>query len=192
MKDISLHIADIAENSINAGAGNLEIFLKLDGTTFTFRITDDGDGMTDAEVDAAVSPFYTTRSTRQFGFGIPFLIQNAEKCGGSVTINSRKGEGTIIEAHFELDDINCLSVGSIDQSLMQLISGNPEVNVIVRMQNNTRSFEISSVTLAAEGLKLGLPQAALEIRNLLYRGLRDTFNEFNLIPVIHTSDATNY
>jgi signal transduction histidine kinase len=93
MKDLSLHILDIVQNSISAGAENISIVLEEDtaANTYTIVVKDDGCGMSPEVVARVTDPYYTSRTTRKVGLGIPLLKQNAEQTGGSFHIESGKG-----------------------------------------------------------------------------------------------------
>ena len=100
MNNLSFHITDITANSIRANASEIGLSVEEQDTRIVIRITDNGSGM-DAETARRVTnPFYTTRTTRKVGLGLPFLIQNAEQTGGSVTLTSEPGKGTEVRASF--------------------------------------------------------------------------------------------
>lgn len=100
MNNLSFHITDITANSIRANASEIGLSVEEQDTRIVIRITDNGSGM-DAETARRVTnPFYTTRTTRKVGLGLPFLIQNAEQTGGSVTLTSEPGKGTEVRAVF--------------------------------------------------------------------------------------------
>lgn len=178
MQDIAFHIADIAVNGISAGADNMVITVRFEGDMVAFEVSDNGGGMMPEEVEAAKTPFYTTRITRRFGFGIPFLMQNAEQCGGTVKIESIKGRGTLISAGFNTKNINCPTLGKLGETLMLIISGNPEVNITVSFQSEAGGFETSSALFAADGLIIGLPETAITVRNILSQKTQEIFRQF--------------
>ena len=89
MKELSLNILDITENSLKAGATLTEISLIQEGNTLTLSITDDGSGMPEEIVRGVTDPFYTTRTTRKVGLGLPLLKLAAEQTGGGINIESR-------------------------------------------------------------------------------------------------------
>ena len=101
MKEIALHLLDIVQNSVKAGASHVDIGFDLaaDGL-LTMSVQDDGCGMTPEFVARVRSPFVTTRTTRKVGLGIPLLMQNAMQSGGNVDIQSEVGKGTQIRLEF--------------------------------------------------------------------------------------------
>lgn len=114
MKDIAFHISDITENSLGAGA--TEISIEIDLRTpnkLEVIITDNGCGMTSEVVSSLSNPFYTTRTTRKVGLGIPFLIQSCEQTGGEVVIESAVGKGTLVRFSILTSHIDAPPKGDI-------------------------------------------------------------------------------
>lgn len=132
MREISLNILDIVENSTRAGAKRVSIFVEDDPQrdTLTIRVTDDGCGMTPEEVSKAFDPFFTTRDTRRVGLGLPILKGAAEATGGTATVESEPGRGTVVTAVFRIDHIDCPPLGDITSTLRTLIIGSPEVEFL--------------------------------------------------------------
>lgn len=95
MNNLSFHITDIMANSIRAKASEIGLFIEERDLRITIRIADNGLGMDAGTIARVTNPFYTTRTTRKVGLGIPFLIQNAEQTGGAVSITSQPGKGTV-------------------------------------------------------------------------------------------------
>ena len=104
MRELALHILDIVENAFAAQAKHisLEIIEDVQADRLTIKVQDDGCGMDPRAVKNALDPFYTTRTTRHVGLGIPLLDAAAERCAGAVTIISEPGQGTTLTATFEL------------------------------------------------------------------------------------------
>ncbi|MCA1746858.1 MAG: ATP-binding protein, partial [Bacteroidales bacterium] len=103
MKEIALHILDIAENSLNAGANKVEIRIELNRADKRLRIeiSDNGKGMSREMLSRTADPFFTSRTTRKVGLGIPLLRQHAEMTGGSVELRSAENKGTTVQAAFD-------------------------------------------------------------------------------------------
>ena len=130
MEDLSLHLLDIAENSIDAGADRIEIRIEEDmvNDILLLKVRDNGRGM-DAETMAKVAdPFYTTRRVRRVGLGLPFLSQAAEECGGSFSIASETGKGTTVSASFKNSHIDRKPLGDIAATMTVLVAGNPRID----------------------------------------------------------------
>ena len=115
MRELSLHILDIAQNSIKAEAECLRIAVIEDliNDKLTIKIKDDGTGMDADTVKKVVDPFYTTRTTRKVGLGIPLFKLSAEQCGGYFEIKSQLGIGTEITAVFKHSHIDRVPLGNM-------------------------------------------------------------------------------
>lgn len=121
MRELSLHILDLAQNSVEAGAHNLQIDIdENENGYFTFSISDDGRGMTEEMVKKVRDPFVTTRLTRKVGMGIPFMDMVTSQCGGYFDIKSQPGEGTVVKAAFKADNIDRPPLGDIAGSIAAL------------------------------------------------------------------------
>ena len=134
MKDLSLNLLDIAENSVKAGATLTKLLLTREGDRLTFRVEDDGCGMTEEVLRGVVDPFYTTRTTRKVGLGLPLLRMAAEQTGGSMEVESRHCEthpenhGTVVTAVFYTDHIDCPPIGDVVATVTTLIQGHPDTD----------------------------------------------------------------
>ena len=124
MKEISLHLLDIVQNSVKAGAAHVDIRFHLgaDGI-LEMGVKDDGCGMSPDFLARVRSPFTTTRTTRKVGLGIPLLMQNAMQSGGRVDIESEEGVGTEIVAYFVTGSIDCLPLGDLPSTMASIIMG---------------------------------------------------------------------
>ena len=134
MKELSLNVLDIAKNSVKANATLIGISLVEEGNKLTLTITDNGCGMKPEVVETVVNPFYTTRTTRKVGMGVPLLILAAEQTGGNVTVSSRHEEaypndhGTVVTAVFYTDHIDFTPIGDLVSTMETLIMGSPEID----------------------------------------------------------------
>jgi len=132
MEDLSLHILDIAENSIAAAAKRIEIIINedRDKDLLTIEIKDDGKGMDQKTLKKALDPFFTTRKTRRVGLGLSFLAQAAEESGGKMELKSLPNEGTTTKATFRLSHPDCKPMGDINETMRMLVVGHPEINFV--------------------------------------------------------------
>jgi hypothetical protein len=127
MRDLSLHILDIAENSIRAGARCIEVNFDLVNTEILrLTIADDGKGMDEEQLKSARDPFYTTRTTRAVGLGLPLLSQKAEQAGGAFEICAEPGMGTDVVATFRTTHPDCPPEGDVPECAWLLMAVNPE------------------------------------------------------------------
>ncbi|MBQ7884321.1 MAG: sensor histidine kinase [Phascolarctobacterium sp.] len=141
MRELSLHILDLAQNSIGAGAHNVAIVIDEDEAGFfTFSIEDDGCGMSEEMVRQVRDPFVTTRKTRKVGMGIPFIDMVSQQCGGRLEIKSVEDEGTLIKAYFAKDNIDRPPLGDIVESIKVLLVGAPWLDVVFTYRNKTKEF----------------------------------------------------
>ena len=126
MKDLSLHLLDIAQNSIRAEANVVEIGFELkENGMLIMTVKDDSCGMDAELLERFKSPFTTTRTTQKIGLRIPMLMHNAMASGGGVEIESEPGKGTLLTATFDTSSIDCLPVGDLPATLVTLITANP-------------------------------------------------------------------
>lgn len=132
MKELSLNILDIAENSVKAGASLTEIYIEESDTVLTLKIIDNGCGMSEEICRSVIDPFYTTRTTRAVGMGIPLLKLEAELTGGEFSITSKSVEefpqehGTVVSAVFNKNHIDFTPLGDVISSVVTLIQGHPQ------------------------------------------------------------------
>lgn len=146
MKDLSLHVLDIVQNSLAANAKLIEIFIDENEKRDIIEITikDDGKGMSKEFVESVTDPYTTTRTTRKVGLGIPLLKQNAERTGGYLTINSQLGQGTTLVAMFKPSNIDCPVLGDIAGVIALTVSGNPLVDFIYNHKINGNLFSFNT------------------------------------------------
>ena len=127
MKEIALHLLDIVQNSVSAGAAHVDIgFALAEDGMLSMSVRDDGCGMSPEFVARVRSPFVTTRTTRKVGLGIPLLMQNAMQSGGRVDIESQEGVGTTITAVFDTRSIDCLPLGDLASTMASIVMGCPD------------------------------------------------------------------
>jgi len=129
MEDVSLHMLDIAENALRAGAKNIFIRLSVGKREdrLVLEVTDDGEGMNDETRRRSLDPFFTTKRGRRVGLGLPLLAQAAEEAGGTLEVQSSPGKGTKVIATFGLSHIDRRPLGDIEQTLQCLKATHPEV-----------------------------------------------------------------
>lgn len=146
MPEISLNILDVAENSTRAGASLIEITVDADmaADRLTVIIRDDGCGMTAEQVSHVTDPFFTSRTTRKVGLGVPFFKYAAESTGGSFTIESQSGKGTTVTAVFVLSHIDRMPLGDITSTIHTLVVYHPESDFLYRYSYCGASFTLDT------------------------------------------------
>ena len=146
LEDLSHHVLDIAENSVNAGARHVTLELEEDrrGDRLRLLVEDDGCGMKEEILQRVTDPLYTTRTTRRVGLGLPFLRQAAEACEGKLVLDSVPGRGTRLEADFRWDHVDRPPLGDLPATLMTLLMGHPEIRWIYRHRVDDREYVLDS------------------------------------------------
>ena len=142
MQELSLNVLDIAQNSIRAGADLIEIEISKHTASgiLEIRIKDNGCGMTEEQIAKVIDPFFTTRTTRKIGLGVPFFKMTAEMTGGDFSIQSKVGEGTEVCATYHYRHIDMLPLGDMASTVVTLVSVNPQLDFIYRYRVDTEEF----------------------------------------------------
>jgi len=183
MKDLSLHIMDILQNSTRAGASKIELDIIENTEENIFRIifTDNGCGMDEEMVKRAVDPFFTTRTVRKVGLGLPLLKQNCEQTGGSLHITSRVGEGAQVEAVFIHNHIDRPPLGDIAGTVVLTASAYPDIRFIYRHKKNSKSYEFDTeeVKETLDGLSIQSPEIIQYLREMIEENLKEICQVYN-------------
>lgn len=183
MRELSLNVLDIAQNSIAAAASciRIEVLENSAAHTLTIGIHDNGKGMTEEQVQKVLDPFYTTRTTRKVGMGVPLFKMAAEQTGGSFTISSKAGVGTHVEAVFKTDSVDFTPLGDMPSTVVTLISMNTDRDFLYRHQVDDKEFTLSTGELRSilGDVPLSEPEVVQWIREyvkenteLLYGGVQ--------------------
>lgn len=171
MKEISLHLLDVAKNSVTAGAEHIDLVLEEDGDYLcNLSILDDGCGMSAEFLAQVTDPFTTTRTTRKVGMGLPLLRMMAEQTGGTLEIESEVGVGTVVTVRFHADHIDCPPLGDMPSTVALLIQGAPEVEWTYRHTTPKGSFTLDTRELRAvlgPDVPLSEPDVTLWIQEYL-------------------------
>jgi len=163
MRELSLHILDAMENSLEGGSTLIEVIIKEDlaADRLTITVQDNGRGINQAQLARVFDPFFTTRSTRHVGLGIPFFEAAAERCNGSLTVTSQPGEGTTLQATFQHSHIDRAPLGDITGTLLAVIlSGSCDVHYVHRV--DMRQFEFHTADMRAELEEIPLTHPAVQ------------------------------
>lgn len=154
MRELSLNVMDIAQNSISAGAGLITIEVREDRgeDTLSISIRDNGRGMTPEQVEHVTDPFFTTRTTRSVGLGVPLFKMEAEMTGGSFSIQSKLGEGTVTTAVFKPSSVDMIPLGDINGTVSMLVLMNPDLDFIfqrslITQEGDQREFDLRTTQL---------------------------------------------
>lgn len=150
MKELSLYILDIAQNSLKAGAANVSIDISETSETLTVTVSDDGCGMSPELLSKVMDPFTTTRTTRRVGLGIPLFKLAAEQTGGSLEIESAPGRGTTLTASFAGGHIDMPPLGDMPSTVVSLAQGSPDVDFVYTHSLGERSFKLDTVEIRSQ------------------------------------------
>ena len=152
MRELSLHILDALENSVEAGASQISLLIEEDLGADTLRIVirDNGRGMSRDFVKQVLNPFVTTRKTRHVGLGLPLLAAAAQRCNGELHIDSEPGVGTTIAATFQHSHIDRAPLGDIAGSVMAIVLSERPVDICYRHTVGDRSFELDTAQVRDE------------------------------------------
>ena len=179
MRDLSLHILDLAENSVRAKAALVTIGVKVDESKLiTLTIRDDGCGMDAELLQRVMSPFGTTRTTRKVGLGIPLMAQNARLTGGDIAIESQVGVGTTFTATLHGDSIDCLPLGDLAGTVVALVTANPEGPDFVlecASPKGEMQFDTREIREALQGVPLNEPEIAAWMQESLREEIEPIF-----------------
>ena len=176
MKELSLNILDITQNSVTAGAKNITISLiEGDDGWLTLNIIDDGHGMSEETLRTVMDPFYTTRTTRKVGMGIPLLKLACEQTGGVLDIKSKhekeypSDHGTNVTATFDTKHIDMTPVGDMISTIEVLLQGHPEIDYLYVHKTPRFSVEMDTRELRAVlgDISLGEPEILEWVRGYL-------------------------
>jgi len=176
MKDLSLHILDIAQNSISAGASLIGINICENPAkdTYELTITDNGKGMNSDTSQKATDPFFTSRTTRNVGLGLPLLKQNAERTGGSFNLQSSPGDGTMVDAVFIYSNIDRLPLGDIGGVIALLASANPllDFTYLHKTDADTFIFDTREVKAELDDLSISNAEVTRFIKEMINENVK--------------------
>ena len=164
MRELSLNVMDVAQNSVRAQA--TLVFITVEDSdkndSLTITIEDNGCGMTEEQVAQVIDPFFTTRTTRKVGLGVPLFKMSAEQTGGSFSIESEVGRGTKTQASYVKSHVDMTPLGDINSTVEILIRCNPDIDFVF-----TRSTDLGSFTLDTRELREVLEGVSLDTPDVL-------------------------
>jgi hypothetical protein len=180
MKEISLHLLDIAENSAAAESKNISIHVHEDlfHDRLSACVIDDGRGMDAATAQQVQDPFYTTRTTRTVGLGIPLLKLAAEMAEGSFSLQSDLGQGTWVEAEFRHSHIDRMPLGDLSSTFLTLLISHPQIDwtFLYRLTDKNKQsrdflFESAELKSELEDISLTEPEVLSFLRGMFEEGI---------------------
>ena len=182
MKEIALHLLDIAENSVAAESKTISVHVHEDllHDRLSACVIDDGRGMDAATLQQVQDPFYTTRTTRKVGLGIPLLKLAAEMADGSFSLQSELGNGTWVEAEFRHSHLDRMPLGDLSATFLTLLISHPQIDwtFLYRVTDNngqSRDFLFESAELKSElgDFSLTEPEVLTFLRNIFEEAIEE-------------------
>ncbi len=177
MQDLSLHILDVAENGITAGADLIRIAVEEDtkADKLTITIEDNGRGMDPEFLAKVLDPFVTTRTTRKVGLGLSLFRHSARDAGGDLQIVSTPGRGTKVIAYMSYRHIDRKPMGDMAETVTTLIQGNPEVDVVYVHRKDGGEFTLDTREIRSELEEIPINNP--EVIGLIQENLRSSLQE---------------
>jgi anti-sigma regulatory factor (Ser/Thr protein kinase) len=182
MKDLSLHVMDILQNSTRAGATKIELVIVEDVNkdTYTLQFVDNGCGMNEETLQKVIDPFFTTRTVRKVGLGLPLIKQNAERTGGSFRIQSQPGQGTTVQVVFSHQNIDRPTLGDIAGAVVLTASAFPNIHFIYKHIKNGKEYVFDTVEVneVLDGISIQDPEIIQYLREMITENLKEMGVEF--------------
>ena len=179
MRELSLNVLDIAQNSVAANATLIEIELtqSTDKNELLIGIYDNGKGMTKEQLEAVRDPFFTTRTTRKVGMGIPLFKMAAEMTGGHLEIESEVGIGTRVTALFKTDHLDFVPIGDMTSTIVMLITMNEHIDFLYKRSLDTKSFTLDTKSLKEilAGVPFSEPSISAWLRDYIDQNTKELY-----------------
>jgi hypothetical protein len=184
VRELALHLMDIAENSVAANARDITIEVNEDTVRdrLSMAVIDNGNGMDAEMVQRVVDPFVTSRTTRKVGLGIPLLKEAAEACNGWLEIQSKPGEGTALRVEFQRSHIDRMPLGDLASTCLSLVVAHPEIHwgFHYKVDDQQFIFDDQPIKDALEGVPLTEPDILSYLRQLIEEGVAETAEKINI------------
>ncbi len=163
MRELALHLLDIIQNSVKAGARRIEVLVEAEPgiNRLRLRVSDNGYGMAPELLARVTDPFVTTRKTRSVGLGIPLLKEQCEQTGGSLAIESAVGQGTVLTADLGLDSIDRLPLGELGETWQVLVQANPEIDYRLSLLSPGRRYDLDLADIRRQMADVPLNEPAV-------------------------------
>jgi anti-sigma regulatory factor (Ser/Thr protein kinase) len=176
MRELSLHLLDVLQNALEAGSTQVEVSIdeNLADDRLTIEVRDDGRGMDDEAVRRVLDPFFTTRTTRHVGLGLPLFAAAAQRCDGDLIVDSAPGRGTTVTATFRHSHLDRAPLGDMPGTLLAFLlhGGEDTPRLYYRHRVNGETFELDTTAMQAElgGIPLSYPPVRAWLRDFISEG----------------------
>lgn len=181
MRELALHILDVLENAVEAGATRVDLTISEDSAEdrLVIEVADNGRGMTEEMLRRAGDPFYTTRTTRHVGLGIPLFRAAARRCHGELTVASRPGAGTRLTATFQRSHIDRAPLGDMRATLLAAILSERAIDIRYRHRVDDREFALDTAEMrqALQGVSLSHPAVREWLNAFLAEGFAELYDK---------------
>ena len=175
MPDIAMHLLDIVFNSIRAKAKNIIIYIMESELKdqIICRVEDDGCGMDSQTVENVQSPFFTTRTTRNVGLGVPLFKEGALQTGGTFRLESEVGKGTVIETTYVKSHLDCPAMGNLPETIATLVQADAtiEYHIDIVYDNHTFTFDTKEIKEILDGVPIDEPDIILWLKEYIKEGI---------------------
>ena len=171
MKELSLHIMDVVENGITAGASLITLSILEDRKKNRLQVTiiDNGKGVSNKDLEKILDPFFTSRTTRRVGLGLSLFREASLRCNGNFVIKSKEGKGTKVVASFERDHIDLAPIGDMAGTFIALIIGNSKVDFVYTFEKDGDTFQVDTrlIKKELEGVPITNPTVVKYISDII-------------------------
>jgi hypothetical protein len=176
MKELALHILDLAQNSITAEADLIKITINEDllNDILTITLEDNGWGMDEGQAEEVKNPFVTSRTSRKVGLGIPLMLAACQRCEGDLIIKSQKNVGTKLIATFKHSHIDRAPIGNMPETIVCLLIGADNINFIYNHIVNQEKFCFDTLEIRqtlGEEVPLSSPEVLDWVKDYIKEGL---------------------
>ncbi|WP_235334064.1 ATP-binding protein [Pelosinus fermentans] len=185
MRELSLHILDLVQNAIEAGANKVLLDIVEDMSemdTLLIRVIDNGQGMDDDTCQKVIDPFVTSRTTRRVGLGLPLIDMSTKRCAGYLTIVSTPGSGAVVEALYKHSHWDRPPLGNIVETVKSIIIAHPELNFSYShtVEKNVFSMVTQELTEILGNISLTQPDVLIWLHEYLTQNVMNLYNSRNL------------
>ncbi|MDI6617604.1 MAG: ATP-binding protein [Clostridiales bacterium] len=179
MKELSLHILDLVQNSISAGADMIEILIDENTSKdiLVISVKDNGKGIDKKLIEKVKDPFYTSRTERRVGLGISLLSAASERCGGCLNIESEIGKGTKVTASFIDSHIDRAPIGNMWDTIAEIIACNNDIDIVYKQKYNESEFclDTREIRRILKGVPIDSPEVYKWLVNFLKSGIKNLY-----------------
>lgn len=175
MEEIAMYILDIVNNSIRAQAKNIHVFVRdsIKDNVIEIMIVDDGYGMDENKLSKVTDPFFTSRTTRNVGLGVPMFKDSVEMTGGTFLIQSLENDGTLIQGKYVKNHLDTPPMGDIIETIITLIQTDKNIDYIFEYSNDEHEFLLNTIDIKEilDDVPINHPQILDWLRNYIKEGL---------------------